>query len=96
MIKIVLIPGKIGLLAKLHHIISDAWTLSLIATQFNELIKGDGVQAFSYLDYIKEENEYVAGKRYQKIGITFSLSLPNATNPHFYRRSRLNHFQPRG
>ena len=66
MIKIVLIPGKIGLLAKLHHIISDAWTLSLIATQFNELIKGDGVQAFSYLDYIKEENEYVAGKRYQK------------------------------
>ena len=66
MIKIVLIPGKIGLLAKLHHIISDAWTLSLIATQFNELIKGDEVQAFSYFDYIKEENEYVAGKRYQK------------------------------
>lgn len=66
MIKIVLIPGKIGLLAKLHHIISDAWTLSLIATQFNELIKGDEVHAFSYFDYIKEENEYVAGKRYQK------------------------------
>lgn len=40
-ISVVVLPEQYGLLVKLHHIIGDAWSLSLLGTQFNKLLNGD-------------------------------------------------------
>ncbi len=60
-----------GILVKLHHIISDAWTLSLIGNQFNALLNDEKPETYSYFDYAISENEYIAGKRYQKDKVYF-------------------------
>lgn len=63
--KIVILPDKYGLLVKLHHMVGDAWTLVLIGTQFNKLIKGDKVESYSYTNYIDKEDEYFKSTRYK-------------------------------
>lgn len=65
-IKIVLLPKQYGLLVKLHHIIGDAWALSLIGNQFNAILNGDVPEAYSYADYVTSEKEYIASRRYEK------------------------------
>ena len=65
-INIVVLPNQYGLLVKLHHIIGDAWTLSLLGTQFNKLINGESIEAYSYTDYIDNEKTYIHSKRYEK------------------------------
>ena len=64
-INLVVLPDKYGILVKLHHIIGDAWTSSLIGTQFNKILNGDTVESESYIDYIKRENTYLQSKRYK-------------------------------
>ncbi len=65
-INIVILPGQYGLLVKMHHIIGDAWTLALMGTQFNALLNGEDVQAYSYTEYVENEKAYVEGKRYAR------------------------------
>ena len=65
-INIVTLPDQYGLLIKLHHIIGDAWTLSLLGTQFNKLINGEEVEVYSYVDYVESENAYIQSRRYEK------------------------------
>ncbi len=65
-INIVTLPDQYGLLIKLHHIVGDAWTLSLLGTQFNKLMNGEEVEAYSYADYVESENTYIQSKRYEK------------------------------
>lgn len=65
-INVVAMPGQYGLLAKLHHIIGDAWTLSLLGTQFNKLMNGEAVEAYSYADYACAEEKYIQSKRYER------------------------------
>ena len=60
-------PGKIGLLVRIHHLIGDAWTLSLLANQFQMLIEGSGkISSFSYMDYLVKEQTYLKSNRFQK------------------------------
>lgn len=65
-INIVILLGQYGLLVKMHHIVGDAWTLALMGTQFNALLNGEDVQAYSYTEYVESEKAYVEGKRYAK------------------------------
>ena len=65
-IKTIMLNDGYGILVKLHHIISDAWTLTLIGSQFAQIMNGKLTEVYSYLDYIKEEENYLKGKRYQK------------------------------
>ncbi len=65
-IRIIVLPNKYGILTKLHHIIGDAWTLTLIATQFSKLLNGEEVIAYSYCDYIDAEQKYLESKRFDK------------------------------
>ncbi len=55
-----------GVLYKLHHIISDAWTLSLLASQFNKIMNGEEFEVFSYKDHIEADAKYFLGKRCEK------------------------------
>lgn len=54
------------MLVKLHHIIGDAWSLSLLGTQFNKLLNGDFFEAYSYADYVQTEEKYIQSKRYER------------------------------
>ena len=65
-IKIIVLPEKFGIFARLHHIISDAWTLSLMGTQFNKIMCCEAFEAFSYTGYIEAEESYTNSKRYEK------------------------------
>lgn len=65
-INIVTLPEQYGLLVKMHHMIGDAWSLSLLGTQFNKLMNGEAVKTYSYIDYIENENVYIQSKRYEK------------------------------
>ena len=65
-INIVILPEQYGLLVKLHHIIGDAWTMSLLGNQFNQLMSGKETGAYSYVDYVENENVYLQSKRYEK------------------------------
>ena len=62
-IQVILLPDSYGLLAKLHHTIGDAWTLTLIASQFNEILAGRKPQAFPYSNYIERETSYTQSPR---------------------------------
>ncbi len=70
-IKIVVLPGQYGLLAKLHHIVGDAWTLALLGTQFHDILGGKKVEAYSYIDFVENEKAYLQSKRYEKDKVFF-------------------------
>ncbi len=65
-IKLVQLPGACGVIVKMHHIVSDAWTMSLVANQFVEILNGKTPKAYSYDEYIAKHDEYLKSKRYQR------------------------------
>lgn len=65
-IKVALLPEQYGVLVKLHHIIGDAWTLSLIGNQFNAFLNGETPEAYSYADYVTSEQQYTDSRKYEK------------------------------
>ncbi len=62
----IVVGEEYGILVKIHHIISDAWTLTLIASQFYALMNGEEINPRSYMEYIATEDNYLASERYQK------------------------------
>lgn len=64
--KIVLLPGRYGVLVKLHHLVGDAWTLSLMGNQFNAFLNEETPIAYSYVEHVQSEEAYLQGKRYTK------------------------------
>lgn len=71
-IKGILIENKFGVYIKIHHIISDAWSLSILLKQFVEIYKAfcigneHTVSAGSYKDHILEVQEYGLSKKRDK------------------------------
>lgn len=65
-ISVIVLPDSYGILVKAHHMMSDAWTLSLIASQFYSLAHDEVPEAFSYTDYIAREDSYIHGPRFAK------------------------------
>lgn len=62
-----------GVLTKIHHIISDAWSIHYMANRimgiYGELCNGSEVstsQDHSYLDYIVREEKYKQSKRFER------------------------------
>lgn len=62
----VFLPNRFGLLIKCHHIIGDAWTLTLICSQLNAILAGEKPTAFQYADYVENEAAYMQSPRYAK------------------------------
>ena len=70
-INVVLLPGQYGLLVKLHHIISDAWTLALVGSQYNAILAGETPSAYPYADHLASESTYLKSERYAKDKVFF-------------------------
>lgn len=62
-----------GVLLDIHHIIADGWSISLIQKQvceiYSKLGKNEEIyldEYYSYVDFIKEEKEYLSSNRFIK------------------------------
>ncbi|MBR0599278.1 non-ribosomal peptide synthetase [Sinanaerobacter chloroacetimidivorans] len=80
--------GEQGYYVKFHHIIGDAWTISLLGTQtmenYKNLKEGNGNAADrkpSYLDYLKSEKDYLNSSKYRIDGEYWSEKFPQKPNP---------------
>ena len=82
-IKVILLNDSYGILVKLHHIIGDAWTLSLIGSQFNSFLEGKIPETYSYIDYLKNEDIYAQSKRYMKDKDFFLQQIKNCDEVSF-------------
>lgn len=65
-IQIIVTESHSGILIKLHHIVGDAWTMTLIATQFHALLDGKTPIAYPYAEHLEKERDYLQGDNYLK------------------------------
>lgn len=79
--------GQTGIVTALSHLISDAWTLSLIAKQISDaywgLVQGDPYdnKTWDYLDHLYAEEEYLASSRYEKDTCYWQEKYPDKPEP---------------
>lgn len=64
--QIVMLPDSYGALIRVHHIISDAWTLFLVCSQFIKILTGETVKAYPYRDFIENAIKYKQSSRFKK------------------------------
>jgi len=83
-----------GILLKIHHIISDGWSISLIEKQICEtyvrLSKGEDAfngEYYSYIDFIEEENDYLNSERLVKNREFWKEKFYNTPGEFLYRIS---------
>lgn len=60
------LPDVSGAIVKMHHIISDGWTVMLVANQMARIINGDTPETYSYEDFIKRELAYQQTDHYKR------------------------------
>ena len=60
------LPDECGAIVKMHHVISDAWTMLLIANQLLKILNGEHPEAYDYLDIMNTPDNYVGTDRYLK------------------------------
>ncbi len=80
-IQIILLPDQCGLLVKCHHIVGDAWSLTLIASQLCALISGKEPTAFPYSEYIEGEKDYAHSRRWEKDRMFFLEQFKQCPEP---------------
>jgi len=81
--KIIQLPNKSGLLVKLHHIISDGFSMSVMAKQLCSILCGKSPEYYSYKNFITKEEKYLNSERYKKDREYF-LSLIKKTKDRFF------------
>lgn len=64
--QIVMLPDSYGALVRVHHIISDAWTLFLICSQFIKVLKGEEVKTYPFRDFVENAIKYKQSSRFKK------------------------------
>ena len=87
--KILILPAQYGLLVKIHHLIADAWTMALLATQFNMIMEGNTPQAYSYQSYCEREANYHNSNRYVRDKQFFLTQIEQCKNPVFIREQTI-------
>ncbi|WP_291560027.1 MULTISPECIES: amino acid adenylation domain-containing protein [unclassified Clostridium] len=83
-----------GVLLNIHHIISDGWSITLIQKQickiYGMLINKEKIsidESFSYLDFIKEEEEYLNSERFIKNKSFWKDKFSDAPEDFLYKTS---------
>uniref|UniRef100_UPI00405610EE amino acid adenylation domain-containing protein n=1 Tax=Acetatifactor sp. TaxID=1872090 RepID=UPI00405610EE len=70
-LEIVQVENKVGVLAVLSHLVSDAWTFSILAKEMDRLLRSLEMQeqiveeTHDYIQYMKREEAYLASDKYQ-------------------------------
>lgn len=79
----VVFPDKCGLICKMHHIIGDAWSISLACNQINKILRGEKPEAYSYIDYVNAEKKYRESSRYDDDRVFFEECFKRCPQPIF-------------
>jgi amino acid adenylation domain-containing protein/non-ribosomal peptide synthase protein (TIGR01720 family) len=86
--------NEYGVLVNIHHIIADGWSLMLIEKQiceiYSKLIKDEQIcfdEHCSYIDFIKEEEEYLSSERFIKNKGFWKEKFDNMPEEFLYRTS---------
>ena len=75
----VIYPDGYGMVIKVHHLLGDAWSMSLCCTQLNAIIDGAPWRRYSYENYINAEKDYLESKRYARDRQFFIDAFKNCT-----------------
>ncbi|MCB2311589.1 amino acid adenylation domain-containing protein [Clostridium tagluense] len=83
-----------GVILSIHHIISDGWSISLIQKQiceiYSKLVKNETMtfdESCSYVDFIKEENEYFNSDKFTKNKNFWNGKFNSLTEEFLYKTS---------
>lgn len=60
------LPDSCGAIIKMHHVISDGWTMMLVANQFLHILNGETPEAYDYEEFIANETAYLETNRFKK------------------------------
>ena len=60
------LPDASGVLFKMHHIISDGWSMVLLTNQLLKFLAGEKVETFSYFDAEENTRKYRESKRFER------------------------------
>lgn len=60
------LPDASGAIIKMHHVVSDAWSMMLVANQFIKLLNGEEVETFDYSESAENQKKYFASERFNK------------------------------
>ena len=92
-----------GFIVNVHHIISDAATLSFVGTEiveiYSKLLKNEIIpkKNYSYIDYINFEKDYISSSRFEKDKAYWNenlLPLPEvASVPSINQNNKVNDFK---
>ncbi len=81
-VRLVQLPNASGAVVKMHHVVSDAWTMLLVVNQFLTVLKGETPKAYQYEEFVRSEEAYRKSKRAQRDQAFLARQLercPNAT-----------------
>lgn len=80
-VKLVYLPDACGAIVKMHHIISDAWTMLLSANQFVSILNGKTPEAYQYEEFLEHEEAYKKSRRYEKDGLYYKEQFERCPEP---------------
>jgi len=81
-VAVIEVEGRIGYILHQHHLISDAWTIGILANTVAKALKGEDLGcAHSYLDYIEAEKEYATSTRREKDKAYFFSCFEKSDEP---------------
>lgn len=64
--------GKTGVLLKIHHIISDGWSVNLLTKQLLCILKGKDFSSPPFTDHIRKEADYPGSEQHRRDKAFFS------------------------
>ena len=76
------LPEGCGAIVKMHHVVSDAWTMMLVANQFLSILQGKPVESFNYIEFMEREKKYDISERHKRDAVYMQSELdklPQAT-----------------
>ncbi len=74
-------PDGCGIIIKVHHLLGDAWSMSLIANQFIAALEGNPCLRYSYKEYVDTEKEYLKSKKSDRDRQFFIQAFKHCSEP---------------
>lgn len=64
--RLVQLPDSSGVIVKVHHIVSDAWSMVLMANQFLRILQGETPVAYSFEEHLASDEAYRESKAFKR------------------------------
>ena len=73
--KIVFVEDMVGIVGRVHHLIADAWSISLLGRQISALLSGGDFFCYSYREYMAGMEDYLRSPQHQRDKAFFASQL---------------------